>query len=129
MEIIYRTLDGKDFKREDDAMTHEKQLFSGLKMWNRDGKEATKTCNAIAVYLGNDIACEAFLELVKKQNDSCPGIDHGDIGLFFWNSWSEEYQYIDCDTKAAILAMLSYDAEVRETKKNEATENDGSFSF
>ena len=104
MEIIYRTIDGKEFNNETEAQHHELMLRDSLKMWNRQGNETSETCQAFCVYIANEEASKLFLHLAKVQGDhDANGICEGDYGLFYWDECEATYRYIDEDERLAIV--------------------------
>lgn len=121
MEIIYRTLDGKEFKDQTEAQKHENSLFGGVKMWNRRGQLVDETNNAIVLYLANEAANSAFFALADQQGDNnIRGLEPGeDYGLFYWDEYSDEYRWMDDELFAVLVEAHRYFDEEREkiTKK------------
>lgn len=109
MEIIYRTIDGKEFDNEADACYHESMLSDCLKMWNRDGHETKETYQAFCVYIANEEASKLFIHLANVQGDGdANGICVGDYGLFYWDECESTYRYVDEDERLAIVRAHQY---------------------
>jgi hypothetical protein len=109
MEIIYRTIDGKEFDNEADACFHESMLRDSLKMWNRRGNETEETSQAFCVYIANEEASKLFVHLTKVQGDQdANGICDGDHGLFYWDECEATYRYVDEDERLAIVRAHQY---------------------
>lgn len=109
MEIIYRTIDDKEFDNEADACYHESMLHDSLKMWSRQGNETGETCQAFCVYIANEEASKLFLHLANVQGDQAAnGICDGDCGLFYWDECEGTYRYVDEDERLAIVRAYQY---------------------
>lgn len=109
MQIIYRTIDGKEFLDKDEATSHETSLGKGLKMWNRDGNEVADTASAFAVLLVDENATETFLHIAKEQKDhDMSGINRGEYGFFVWDEWELTYRYVDADFRKAVVVAQNY---------------------
>lgn len=96
MEIIYRTIDGKEFTDEACAYFYEKTLMDKLRMFGYKGNTCHSTREAAIVILADKDAAKTFLSKAKAEGDHCPGINEGDIGIFYWNSDYEEYCHLGC---------------------------------
>ena len=97
MELIYRTIDGKEFDNEDDAWYHESVLMDNVIMLNRNNEVVQKTSNAFLVWLKDEDANLAFHAMAEREGDSdVYSITKGeDYGLFYWDEGLEEYRWID----------------------------------
>ena len=95
MELIYRTIDGKEFDNEADACYHENYVIDQMVyMFDSYGKRVHSTPDAIVVLLNGEEAASTFLALEKRQNheyDGSNGINDGDEGIWFWNDYEKIY--------------------------------------
>ena len=107
MQIIFRTVDGKDFTSETEARQHESQLYDGVIMLNRDNKRVYETSRAFLVWLRDEDANLAFHAMARGENDDAvKSITEGeDYGLFYWDEGLEEYRWIDPEMAEGILAI------------------------
>ena len=107
MQIIFRTVDGKDFTSEMEARQHESKLYDGVIMLNRDNKRVYKTSCAFLVWLRDEEANLAFHAMARAEGDGyVKSITEGeDYGLFYWDEGLEEYRWIDPDMAEGILAI------------------------
>ena len=119
MEIIYRTVDNKEFTDEACAAFHERIILKGVRMINWQGRECEDTREAVAVVLHGASAADIFITLCEKQGDArvC-GINHGAEGIFVWNTVSHRYEYLDIAKNKAILAAMDI-YKVFESRKEE----------
>ena len=109
MEIIYRTIDGQEFKSDHEAQHHELQLFQDIKMWNRNGIPTKETTSAFVVYLADENASKAFLAMAKAQGDDlASSICEGDYGIFYWDECDGVYRFIDEDELRGIYGVGEY---------------------
>ena len=99
MQIIFRTVDGKDFTSEIEARQHENKLYDGIIMLNRNNERVYETSNAFLVWLKDVNANLAFHAMAEKIGDlDVKSITKGeDYGLFYWDEGYEEYRWLDCD--------------------------------
>ena len=99
MELIYRTIDGKEFTNEADACYYENLLMNNIVMLNRNGEVVQTTSNAFLVWLKDVNANLAFHAIAKHQGDpDVYSIMKGeDYGLFYWDEGLEAYRWIDPD--------------------------------
>jgi hypothetical protein len=99
MELIYRTIDGKEFDNEADACYHESVLMNKVIMLNRNNEVVETTSNAFLVWLKDVNANLAFHAMAERQGDlAVSSITKGeDYGLFYWDEGLEEYRWIDTD--------------------------------
>ena len=107
MQIIFRTVDGKDFTSEIEARQHESQLYDGIIMLNRDNKRVYQTSCAFLVWLKDENANLAFHAMARAEgDDAVKSITEGeDWGLYYWDEGLEEYRWIDPDMAEGILAI------------------------
>ena len=120
MEIIYRTLDGKEFKDESAAQHHENSLFGGVKMWNRRGQLVEETNNAVVLYLANEVANTAFFAIANQQGDvNIRGLEPGeDYGFFVWDECCDEYRWVDEELLRVLIEAQKYlDGEQEKCEK------------
>ena len=99
MELIYRTIDGKEFDNEADACYHESVLMDSVIMLNRNNEVVEATSNAFLVWLKDENANLAFHAMAERQGDpDVSSITKGeDYGLFYWDEGYECYRWIDTD--------------------------------
>ena len=99
MELIYRTIDGKEFDNEADAWYHESVLMDSVIMLNRNNEVVESTSNAFLVWLKDENANLAFHAMAERQGDlDVESITKGeDYGLFYWDEGYECYRWIDTD--------------------------------
>lgn len=118
MELIYRTIDGKEFDNEADAWYHESVLMDNVIMLNRNNEVVEATSNAFLVWLKDENANLAFHAMAERQGDpDVSSITKGeDYGLFYWDEGLEEYRWIDTDMINGLIKM-----------KQMIEERDGSF--
>ena len=116
MEIIYRTFDGKEYDNEADACFHESVVLEGIKMWNRQGKEADTTKGAFVLYLENEEANRGFFALARAQGDGdIRGITEGeDYGLFYWDELINEYHWLDDEELSVLMTACDFLKKKRE---------------
>ena len=99
MELIYRTIDGKEFDNEADAWYHESVLMDNVIMLNRNNEVVENTSNAFLVWLKDVNANLAFHAMARAEgDDAVKSITEGeDWGLYYWDEGYEEYRWIDTD--------------------------------
>ena len=99
MELIYRTIDGKEFDNEADACYHESTIMDNVIMLNRNNEVVEVTSNAFLVWLKDKNANLAFHAMAERQGDpDVESIMKGeDYGLFYWDEGYEGYRWIDTD--------------------------------
>ena len=99
MELIYRTIDGKEFDNEADACYHENTIMDNVIMLNRNNEVVEATSNAFLVWLKDVNANLAFHAMAERQGDAdVSSIMKGeDYGLFYWDEGYECYRWIDTD--------------------------------
>lgn len=99
MELIYRTIDGKEFDNEADACYHESVLMDNVIMLNRNGIVVQETSRAFLVWLKDVDANIAFHAMAERQGDlDVSSIMKGeDYGLFYWDEGLEEYRWVEPD--------------------------------
>ena len=107
MQIIYRTIDGKEFDNEADACYHENNIEEGIIMLDREGNLTNETCNALFVWLRDVEANLAFHAMAREQGDNCvSSITEGeDWGLYYWEEGYDEYRWVDNETLNGLLIM------------------------
>ena len=99
MELIYRTIDGKEFDNEDDALYHESTLGDNVIMLNGNGEVVQDASFGFFVWLEDvdaNLACHAIAER-QGDNDVDSIVKGEDYGLFYWDERLEEYRWIDTD--------------------------------
>jgi hypothetical protein len=107
MEVIYRAIDGTEFKTEQACREYELRFVSGVKMWNRDGLSVTHPSYGVVIYLDGKDAAKGFRALCDFYNDSYGGISEGDEGLFYWDDGLDEYRWIDEEIFKPLLVGAS----------------------
>ena len=120
MKVIYQTADGFVFDTEEQARAHEEKILSGLKMWNRAGKEVYFTTEAFVLYMRDTNANQLFFQLARDQrDDGLAGLTEGeDYGLFYFDEWNEEYRYVDGDMICALTSALNCLNKAKEEEDN-----------
>jgi hypothetical protein len=106
MELIYRTIDGKEFDNEADACYHENEVLgSQIVMFDDEGKRTKKADDAFAVCLAEEGAGEIFPNMTS---DGAPGIGRNDWGIYFWDSFDCMYKYIPVEVYRAAKAAIEH---------------------
>ena len=109
MQVIYETIDGRQFSQAADAEQHERKLNAQIKMWDFEGNPTTDCSNARVVYLKGEYAADLF----KQMNEQCPDsisvsdreISSGDEGVWYWDV--EQYVPMDADTMRILSKAFS----------------------
>ena len=107
MQIIFRTVDGKDFTSEIEARQHESKLYDGIIMFNRDNERVYETSQAFLVWLRDEDANLAFHAMARAEGDDMvKSITEGeDWGLYYWDEGFEEYRWLDRDMIDGLIKM------------------------
>lgn len=107
MEIIYRTIDGKEFASKTEAEQHEFKLNDGIIMLNRNGQQVFETSRAYLVWLKDEAANLAFYSKARAEGDTAvKSITEGeDYGLYYWDEGYEEYRWIDPDLAEGLIKI------------------------
>ena len=107
MEIIFRTVDGKDFTSELEARKHESKLYDGVIMFNRSNERVYKTSEAFLVWLKDKNANLAFHAMAEMEKDELvKSITKGeDYGLYYWDEELDEYRWIDPDMLEGLIKI------------------------
>ena len=112
MELIYRTIDGKDFKVKSEALKHEATIKTGLKMWDAEGRRTDDVSNALVLSVANEDCMALFHEMCKEYSekngshiDWTGGLEKDLHGHFIWNSGSEQYDWLDDDLLRGIVEI------------------------
>ena len=112
MELIYRTVDGKDFTTKDAALQHEANLKKGLKMWDGEGKRTLDVSNALVLSVANEDCMELFHQMCKEYAEKAGshidwtgGLEKDIYGYFIWNTGSEQYEWLDDDLIRGIVSL------------------------
>jgi hypothetical protein len=106
MELIYRTIDGKEFDNEADACYHENTLCEKVQMFDPQGNPTNDPNYAMAVFLSGDYAADIFKNISSKADVSTNGISYGDEGVYVWDSLDYEYKYIEIESLRAAYSAL-----------------------
>jgi hypothetical protein len=109
MELIYRTIDGKEFDNEADACYHENTIMDNVIMLNRNKEVVHHTSQAFLVWLKDENANLAFHAMAEHQGDpDVSSITKGeDYGLYYWDEGLEEYRWIDTDMIDGLIKIKS----------------------
>ena len=122
MEIIYRTVDGKEFTDEACAYFHEKTLTKKIVMIGHGGKVCATTQEAVAIILRGADTAKLLLKRARDTGDGrIAGINPGDEGIFLWVN--EEHRYFkisDVQRRVLTAAFRKEDALIAEEEKGEA---------
>ena len=114
MELIYRTIDGKEFNNEADASYHEYViLHDQVQMFDPSGSPTTDPDYAMAVFLNGEHAADSFIKIAEKNGSNANGIGSGDEGVYVWDSFDETYKYIELQSLRAAHAALDAAIKVR----------------
>ena len=106
MEIIYRAIDGKEFKDQLECQHHELHLQQDIIMLNRNNERTNMTSKAFLVWLRDENANLAFHAMAESEYDVIPSITKGeDYGLFYWDEGLEEYRYVDPDMLEGLIKI------------------------
>jgi hypothetical protein len=107
MEIIYRAIDGKEFKDQLECQHHELHLQQGIVMLNRSNERTHRTSHAFLVWLKDENANLAFHAMAESENDDQVSsiIKGEDYGLYYWDEGLEEYRWIDPDLAEGIIKI------------------------
>lgn len=120
MEIIYRTIDGKEFTDEACAYFHEKVITDKIRLIGYKGGEVSTTEEARAIVLYGMGSARALKMMAIQFNDCMCGIDDGDTGVFLWDSDEHCYRRIeDNDIKALSAAFRALDEMTANAKREE----------
>lgn len=127
MEIIYRTVDGKEFTNEACAYFHEKALTKKIVMIGYGGKVCTTTIEAVAIILHGADTAKFLLKKARDTGDGhIAGIEPGDEGIFLWNNEESRYFKIsDVQRRVLAAAFREEDALIAIEKKNNDGDDDG----
>ena len=108
MEIIYRAIDGKEFKDQLACQHHELHLQNDIIMLNRNNERVYETSHAYLVWLRDENANLAFHAMARGIGDVAAKsiIEGEDYGLFYWDEGLEEYRWIDTDMAEGIIKIM-----------------------
>lgn len=107
MELIYRTIDGKEFDNEADACYHEHLILSEkVQMFDPQGNPTSDPDYAMAIFLCGEDAADAFINISNKAGINTNGIGSGSEGVYVWDSLDEEYKYIEVESLRAAHSAL-----------------------
>ena len=107
MQIIFRTVDGKDFTSEIEARQHETKIYDGIIMFDRNNKRVYETSQVFLVWLKDEDANLAFHTMARAEGDDMvKSITEGeDWGLYYWDEGLEEYRWLDRDMIDGLIKM------------------------
>ena len=107
MELIYRTIDGREFDNEADASYHENViLHEQMQMFDPYGNPTTDPDYAMAIFLSGEYAADTFIKIAEKDGANANGISSGDEGVYVWDSFDEVYRYIEVESLRAAHSAL-----------------------
>ena len=107
MELIYRTIDGKEFDNEADASYHEQVVINEkVQMFGPNGNPTTAPEYAMAIFLNGGDAADIFMNISSKADVNTNGIRSGDEGVYVWDSLDDEYKYIESESLRAAYSAL-----------------------
>lgn len=107
MELIYRTIDGKEFDNEADASYHEQIILNKMvQIFDPQGNPTGDPNYAMAVFLCGGEAADAFITISDKTGVDTNGIAPGDEGVYVWDSLDEEYKYVEIESFRAAYSAL-----------------------
>lgn len=107
MELIYRTIDGKEFDNEADACYHEQFVLNEkVQMFDPQGNPTGDPDYAMAIFLSGEDAADIFIKIAEKDGTDANGISSGDEGVYIWDSFDEAYKYIEIQSLRAAHSAL-----------------------
>ena len=107
MELIYRTIDGKEFDNEADACYHENTILNEkVQMFDPQGNPTGDPDYAMAIFLSGEDAADIFMNIADKAGTDTNGIGSGDEGVYVWDSLDREYKYIEVESLRAAYSAL-----------------------
>ena len=107
MELIYRTIDGKEFDNEADACYHEQLVLNEkVQMFDPQGNPTGDPNYAMAVFLCGGDAADIFMNISDRAEVDTNGIGSGDEGVYVWDSLDSEYKYIEVESLRAAHSAL-----------------------
>jgi hypothetical protein len=107
MELIYRTIDGKEFSNEEDACKHEQLILNEkVQMFDPQGAPTADPDYAMAVFLSGEEAADTFIKISNKAEIGTDGIGSGDEGVYVWDSFNWAYKYIEVEALRAAYSAL-----------------------
>ncbi len=83
MEIIFRAIDGKTFKKREDCEVYEKKISRMVRMYDDLGL-TTDSSRALVTVLTEDESALAFKNICHNQGSYSDGINAEDKGVFLW---------------------------------------------
>jgi hypothetical protein len=107
MELIYRTIDGKEFTDMHEAQHYELHLLhEKVQMFDPHGNSTIDPDYAMAIFLSGEHAADAFIKIAEKDGTNANGISSGDEGVYVWDSLDEAYKYIEIESLRAAHSAL-----------------------
>jgi hypothetical protein len=106
MELVYRTIDGKEFDNEADACYYENSLREKVQMFDPHGNPTNDPFSAMAIFLKGNYAADIFMNISEKAGADTTGIGYGDEGVYVWDSLDNEYKHIEIESLRAAYSAL-----------------------
>lgn len=102
MEVIYKAIDGKMFDDKEECMNYEFKLSimdnnltmldkNGIKIFNDKNDSFDDFCNKIERCWYINIRTKEDLDIVKKAYNYIGVLPPKDIGLFYYDEYSDEW--------------------------------------
>ena len=114
MELVYRTIDGKEFDNEADASYHEQLILNEkVQMFDPQGAPTADPDYAMAVFLSGEDAADVFIKMAEKNGGDANGIGSGDEGVYVWDAFDETYKYIGIESLRAAHSALGVAIKAR----------------
>ena len=114
MELIYRTIDGKEFSNEADASCHEQLILNEkVQMFDPQGNPTGDPNYAMAIFLSGEDAADTFIKISNKAEIGTDGIGSGDEGVYVWDSFDGAYKYIEVEALRAAYSALGVAIKAR----------------
>lgn len=110
MERVYawRAKDGKYFETAEECRTYEmKNGLLSFMAFDRYGKPTSSPSAMFLVWIKDREGAMEFIDACVEDDESHEGIDEGCVGLYYWNEWDDEYDYLPVDLREALPAVLA----------------------
>ena len=115
MELIYRTIDGKEFDNEIEAVHHETCLKDGLMMWDKDGERTDNSLDAYLVYCATVRAADYFDALSNELQGTIDEFTSTNrVGYHVWDAANANYKRIPDDI---VQLLVKAAADVKEKEE------------
>ena len=114
MELIYRTIDGKEFNDETEAVHHETCIKDGLLMWDKNGERTDNSLDAYLIYCATVRAADYFDVLSHELQGSADEFSSSNrVGYHIWDEANANYKRVP-ETIVQIIAKAWNEIKERE---------------